>query len=166
MVVHVWRFDAVKIRYFELVNPAALEGDMDVPTAKALLKDLLKMGKVIDMVICLALIFQGFLFVHGAKEKKKYNLRENQKKKIKETLQPIVQKWSFLGEGHHNSLIVVALIFAPLTPFPLVLAFVTISVALNFYWLYCEWLFHRGYQSIATLLPKPIKVISKSRQTS
>lgn len=139
MIVHCFRFDAAKIKYLELADPANLEGDLDFSEAMDFLRDRTRRFHFFEAIIALVMVAQMYLFVRGSEKKQVYSLSATQREEIRNLLSPEINRWSYLGEGHHNTLVILGVLLAPMGYWGLVVAFVMIAVPMNLWWLICEW---------------------------
>lgn len=144
MIVHCWRFDAAKIKYLERVDENFHEDDLDVPTAYQLFKSEWRQGHFFLAFLAFMIMFQMYFFVRGAEKKQKLFLSHADRQVARKQLEPIINHWSYIGEGHHNSLVILGLFFASQTPFVLLAAFWIIFVPMNVWWIYCEIRFKRA----------------------
>jgi len=138
-VIHCWRFDAIKVKYFEIADPKACEGDLDIYQAFALFKQELKKFNLFSALLALVMAFQMYFFSRGTKTKKTYDLSPEERQKFKDKLSPVINLWSYLGEGHHNTIVLLGALFAPISPYGFITAFLIILVPMNFWWFYCEY---------------------------
>lgn len=148
MMVHCWHFDGVKVRYLELVDPAALEGDLDVASALSLARSKIRSWNLLEAVLALCIAFQAYFFVWGWKKKESCELSPEQRQLARKILEPVIEKWSWLGEGHHNTLVLLGMLVAPVTSHGLITAFFVILVPMNLWWLVCEYQFYRGFCAV------------------
>lgn len=149
-LLHCWRFDGVKIHYLEYTEASYHEGDLDVPSAAALMKSEWKAGRYFWSMLAFFIMFQMYVFVRGTKEKQKREFSDAQKSLIKERMEPLIKRYSYIGQGHHNTLLILGMIFAPWTPFVLLVAFWVILVPMNVLWLVCEFEFLGVKRALAT----------------
>lgn len=138
MIVHCWRFDGIKVQYIELCEASFNEGDLDAPTAIRLFCCELKKWRLFSALFALIIAFQMYFFGRGAR-KKSEPLFVERCQKNKEVLEPVINLWSFLGEGHHNTVVLFGMAMAAVTPIFLIAAFGVILVPLNLWWFYCEY---------------------------
>lgn len=141
MFGHVWRFDAAKIKYLEMAGTGFNEGDLDVHEAMALCQKELKRWHLFTALLALVIAFQMYFFVRGNQKKQVYHFSDQQKRKIQTELEPVINLWSWLGEGHHNTLVILGILLAPWSPYPLLIAFVVIMTVMNLWWIHCERIF-------------------------
>lgn len=149
-LIHCWRFDAVKVHYLEYTEAHYHEGDLDVSSAAKLMKSEWKAGRYFWACLALGIMFQMYFFVRGSGKKQKYNFSERQRVIVRQKMDPIVSHWSYLGQGHHNTLVIFGLLLAPWTPDGFLSAFWMISVPMNLMWLFCEFRFSAVKRSLAT----------------
>ena len=95
--------------------------------------------------LAFAIYFQAYFFVHGNKEKKSFDLDAKTREQIKLKLNSVIGAWSWLGEGHHNTLVILGIFLMPFSPYPLIAAFAVIAVLMNIWWLICEFWFGLVY---------------------
>lgn len=150
MILHCWRFDGIKIRYLELTQPQFSEKDMDLSEATHLMKTSFKKGQIFVAFLAFCMAFQMYLFVRGAQKKEKINLNEAQIKKNSQKLDPIMRRWAWLGESHHNVWMILGIFFLPLTPFVLVFAVGVILIGMNIWWALGEIYWRRALNSITS----------------
>ncbi|MCP5464976.1 MAG: CDP-alcohol phosphatidyltransferase family protein [Deltaproteobacteria bacterium] len=162
MVLHCWRFDARKLRYFELTGKEENEQDLDAMQAWALFKTSLKKFNLPAAFLALAMTFQMYFFVRGSEEKKTVILSDQEKKRAHALLDPIIHAWSYLGEGHHNTLVILGTFMAPWSPYGLLVAFLTILIPFNLWMFRTEWQWHKAVR----LLKNEIDSIEKAYQAS
>lgn len=146
-IIHCWRFDGVKIKYLEMIDPSKSEGDLDVSTAFELAKSELKKFNIFAVLLCLILMFQMYFFVRGKHDKKQFNMSSKQISDCRKSLEPIINQWSYLGEGHHNSILLLGVLIAVFSPWGLVGAFISMAVPMNIWWLTCEVRWAKNYHA-------------------
>ena len=149
VIIHCWRFDGVKTKYFEITGASFTDNDMDVPEAIQQLRRELKRGNILAVLLLLCLIFQMYFFVRGNQKKKLNTVSAAKKISSTQALEPILNQWSWLGEGHHNSIVIFGLFFAPITPWVLLAGFFFIAVPMNLWWLFCEWSFYQAQKKLS-----------------
>lgn len=153
--LHCWRFDAVKIKYVELVCPDKTEGDIDFESAKIGMVREFKRFRFFTAFLYFAIAFQVYFFVRGNEKKKEYQFSAQQRQIADGQLAPIVNAWSYLGEGHHNTLIILGLMIAPWSEWGLIGAFWMILLPMNIWFAYCEWRWWRGFATVIKTLDCP-----------
>lgn len=139
--VHCWRFDAVKLRYMELASPDSTEyvKDIDVKESTRLMKEHFKNLRLIMASLCFLNIMQNTLSGRNFSEKRgSQNLSPETRLLIKNKLEPLIKRWPWLGEGHHNTLIILGLFALPFTPIVIFIGFWTILLPMNLWYIYCE----------------------------
>lgn len=137
MFLHCYRFDGIKIKYLELAEPGFWEKDLDYEQATTLLRDELKRIHLFRALLALIIVFHVYFFVRGKMEKLNVEISEAGRGIAKERLEPIMRRWTWLGEGHHNTLVILGLLAAPWTPYGLIAAFVTILLPMNLWYALC-----------------------------
>lgn len=131
MIFHCWRFDGIKLKYLELAVPNFSEKDLDYDDAITMMKQKWKERHIFETVLCACIAFQVYFFVRGKKKKESLNLPDSKRIEIKEKLDPIMKKWPWLGESHHNTSLILGVMLAPLTPYALIAAFGLILIPMN-----------------------------------
>lgn len=150
MILHCWRFDGIKLKSLEFSGAKFSEGDMDVPEVKKLLKEEWSRFNIFSVILLLCMYFQMYFFVRGGEKKQKYTRTSEETERLTRHFDPVLNCWSWLGEGHHNTLVILGIFLAPLTPNVLVAVFWFILVPMNLWWFYCEWLWHRAVKRMPT----------------
>lgn len=145
--IHCWRFDGIKVKYLEICNPAATEGHLDPQTAMQKLKEELSRFNLFFVLLYFVVWFQSYFFI-GKGERPTFDLTQVQRDQADKKLAPVINYWSFLGEGHHNTLLLVGVLLAPLSYKFLVTSFWTVAVSFNLWWLFCEILFAKRYREV------------------
>lgn len=150
MVLHCWRFDGIKIHYLLLADPSFSEKNLSFDEAKKLTIQLFKKGQLFLAFIGVCMAFQAFFFLQGTGKKNPGNKASLNKANPgnRKILEPIINTWSWLGEGHHNTSVILGLLFLPLTPWVLIAAFAIILIPFNLWWVYCEFLWARGLKKV------------------
>lgn len=149
MIVHCWRFDGVKIKYLERAQPNFSEKDVDFPETLELMKKAWHQKDLISVFWTLIMAFQMYFFVRGKEQKKHEEFSLNQRQEAEKNLGPIIKSWTWLGEGHHNTLVILGVFLAPISPYFLVFAFMTILFPMNFWWLLSEWRWWKAYSRLS-----------------
>lgn len=128
-LVHCGRYDGIKIKFTSLTQPDFKEQDLSVDEAMKLAKEKFKKLNFLVAFLALLAAVQSYLFVH-----------QNQKKITQSLslLESLMKKWVWLGEGTHNTLLLIGVLLAPLTPYGLVVIFGIILIPMNFLWIYLE----------------------------
>lgn len=148
MILHCWRFDGVKLKSLELSGAKFSEGDLDVPEVKKLLKEELRRFNLFSVILLLCMYFQMYFFVRGGAKKQAYARTPEETERLTRHFDPVLSCWSWLGEGHHNTLVILGVLLAPFTPYGLIAAFWFILVPMNLWWFYCEWLWRRSVKTM------------------
>lgn len=154
MVLHCWRFDGVKLNSLEISGAGFSEGDLDVEESIKILKGELRKFNPVTSFIAACLVFQMYFFVRGSEKKKNYLRTDADKKRIQSILDPELARWSWLGEGHHNTLVILGILFLPWTPYVLLAAFWTIALPMNLWWGLCEWRMARAMNQVNQIFSK------------
>lgn len=145
-LVHCGRYDGIKIKFTELTEPNFKEQDLDVNGALTLAKEKIKKLNFLMAFLALFIALQTYLFVRKGKKEIKINLTDTQRNHINNQLEPLMKKWVWLGEGTHNTLLLIGVLLAALTPYGLVMVFGIILVPMNFLWIYLEIRWKRSYK--------------------
>lgn len=151
-VLHVWRYDGVKVKSNELIYPDINKQDLDVPRAYEFMKTSFRKGDFFNGILAVVNIFQTFFFVRGMAKKQNYETNELKREKLKEILEPVVNIFSYLGVTHHNILIIIATFLAPWTPKGYLVAFWIMLVPMNLVWVYGEFRHARARKKIEAVL--------------
>ena len=147
-IIHCWRFDGVKLTYLEMAQPDFQEKDLDYPQAIALAKEKFKRFDLFSTFLALAIAFQQYFFVRGKEEKQALNLTPEQNEKARKSLDATMSGYTWLGEGHHNVMLIIGVLFAPWTPVVLWLAFFMMIVPMNLWMLVLEKRFRTKYNKL------------------
>jgi len=153
MILHCWRYDNVKIRSLELVEANYKETDLDVAEALALAKKEWQALHIFEAFLALTIAWQMYFFVRGKEQKKTIALTDGERRDIAEILEPHMRHWSWLGVGHHNTLVLLGLLFVPITTWGLWFAFFMIAVPMNLWFLIGEVRFNKAYLLVQKKLP-------------
>lgn len=145
MILHCWNFDGVKIRYLEIANPEFGEKDLDVAEAMTLAKSELKAWRLPSAFLALVMAIQMYLFVRGSAKREKKVYSFNQQVHAQHKLAPIIEKYTWLGEGIHNTIVIIGVLLLPLSPWPLVAGFVLIAGPMNLFWFSLIYQWRREY---------------------
>lgn len=148
MIIHCWRFDGIKIKYLEAASPENLEGDLDVPQALRLARAEARDFRLFNTLLALIIAFQTYFFVRGKSERRAFSFSARERAHIRSRLEPVIDLWSWLGEGHHNTLVLFGTLLAPLTPYGLIAAFLFILGPMNLWMLYGEYRFWQAYSDL------------------
>lgn len=151
MIVHCWRFDGVKIKYLERAQSGFSEKDVDFPETLELMKKSWRQRDLISVFWTLLMAFQMYFFVRGKEKKKREEFSQKEQQDAEKTLGPVIKSWTWLGEGHHNTLVILGVFLAPISPYFLIFAFMTILVPMNLWWWVCEWRWRKAYRSLLTM---------------
>lgn len=148
-LVHCGRYDGIKIKFTSLTQPDFKEQDLSFDEAINLAKE--KFKKLNFLVAFLAVLsaVQSYLFVRRGKKIPSPLTGEGQgegEKMGNNQLEPLMKKWRWLGEGTHNTLLLMGVLLAALTPYGLVAVFGIILVPMNFLWIYLEIRWKKVYQ--------------------
>ncbi len=135
MIIHCWAFDGIKVKYLELVEPDFSEKSVSTPIAWQMMKAYFRKGMLVHGVLAFCLAFQTYFFIDGGTQRKRFEPSARQREKIRAQLEPIMRFWTWLGEGQHNTLVIIGLLFAPLTPLVLYAAFFIISILMSLWML-------------------------------
>lgn len=150
MILHCWRYDNVKIKSLELVETSYKETDLDVHEALALAKKEWKALRVFTAVLAVLMAVQMYFFVRGNQSKTEKQISDETRKKIRERLEPEMRFWSWLGIGHHNTLVLIGLLMGSWSATGLWFAFFMIAVPMNVWFVYGEMSFYRAYKTVHT----------------
>lgn len=151
-IIHCWRYDAAKIKITELIEPDTSNKNYDVPESIQMIKDALKKGDLLTAFLAFANAFQMYFFIRGSEEKQEFDLSEEKRKQLKKELEPVINIWSYLGEGHHNTLLLLGVFFAGLTPKVFIASFWFMLIPLNIWMVYCEIQYYKKYkQALASI---------------
>lgn len=150
--VHCWRFDGVKLNYLKIVRPDFSEKDLDFDSAFKLFKEELKKGHLLTAFFAASIAFQVYFFVSGTKKHATVDLLPAQLPLAREHLDPVIKLWPWIGEGHHNTLVILGLLLAPLTPYPLAMAFGIILGPMTLWQIYAEFRWQRALKAIKPLV--------------
>lgn len=137
--LHCWRYDAIKIKYLELAQPDLAEKILDCDESLQLMKAEFKKGHFFTAFIAACMAFQLYFFVQGTEKKKTLRLSPEEREIYHKKLTPIMERWSWLGESHHNTPIILGLLLATFTPHLLFFAFILILIPMNLWYIYNEW---------------------------
>jgi hypothetical protein len=152
--LHCWRFDGARLRYLELAEPLSSDkvNDLDVTRSVQTAKRRFKQGRYFEALLTFLNTIHNTIAGRSHSERGQVELSAVQRQKIKTELDPAIARWPWIGEGHHNALVVLGLLLAE--PFPQVLigAFWIILVPMNLWFLYCEWGWRRGLKRVRGLL--------------
>lgn len=135
MIIHCWAFDGIKVKYLELVEPDFSEKSVSTPIAWQMMKAYFRKGMLLHGVLAFCLAFQTYFFIDGGTQRKRLEPSALEREKIRAQLEPVMRAWTWLGEGQHNTLVIIGLLFAPLTPVVLYMAFFTISILMSLWML-------------------------------
>jgi len=149
MIIHCWRFDGIKVQYIEKCETEFYEGDLDFPTAMALFKKEMRSFSFFSAFLALAIAFQMYFFGRGSAKKSTKVLSADKYQENKKILEPVINLWSFLGEGHHNTLVIIGMLLTLVSPYFLMAAFWFILVPMNLWWFYSEYQWRRGLNIIS-----------------
>lgn len=152
MILHCWRFDAIKLKTLECAGEPFSEGDLDFDQSLAVFKNAVKSFNPITSLIAFCMVFQMYFFVRGKDKKRVYQHSPASQARVKALFDPVLDRCSWIGEGHHNTLVLLGLLLAPLTPVGLIGAFWFILVPMNLWWLKCEFDFARAMREVAPIL--------------
>lgn len=138
MMVHCWRFDGIKLKAVELIGEATSEKEIDIPQAKRLIKEELRRFNIFAVLLLLCFIFQMYFFVRGSKQKRVYQRTPQEIVAVRARVEPVISKLTWIGEGHHNTLVILGTLVAPFSPYGLIFAFWFIFIPMNLWLLLCE----------------------------
>ncbi|HBF13450.1 MAG TPA: hypothetical protein DDW49_08730 [Deltaproteobacteria bacterium] len=147
-VVHCWRYDGVKIKYLERVQPGYSDKDLDLSQIRVLLKEEWKKKNILTCFLCVCMAFQMYFFVRGKHQKTSIFPSLEQQEEARLNLTPVMRLWSWLGESHHNTLMILGILLAPWTPAGLLFVFFYITIPLNFLWIVSEWKWKKLYKNM------------------
>lgn len=136
-VLHCWRFDGIKISYINQAMPHIAEQGVDAEYALQLLKQEIKKLNPLTSFVAFAVFFQSYFFVPSIKKDKKIISVEHQEY-ARKILDPQMRLWSFLGEGSHNTLFLLALCLVGIYPHLMVGMIYFFIIVLNLYWIILE----------------------------
>jgi phosphatidylglycerophosphate synthase len=148
MVLHCWSFDGVKVKYLEVIEPQFSEKAPTSADGWRQTKEHFRSGHPILALLALIMWFQAYFFIELAQKRQRITLTEIQRRDARTTLDPIIKAWTWLGEGHHNALVVLGLLLTPITPLVLFAAFVIIAVPMNLWWFAVIWRWSRAYKAV------------------
>lgn len=151
MIFHCWRYDNVKIKSLELVETNYHETDLDVKQAMQLARDEVAKYHMFNAFLALLIAAQMYFFVRGNAEKKVIVLTDAQRTNVRALLEPQMRFWSWLGVGHHNTLVLMGLALTPWTVWGLWAAFFVIGVPMNIWFVVGEVRFARVYALTVTI---------------
>ena len=138
VALHCWRFDGIKLKYLELVIPDFSEKDLDFDDALIMMKQKWKENHFFEALLCACIAFQVYFFVRGKKKKESLHISDSTRLEIKAKLEPIMKYWPWLGESHHNTLLILGILFAPITPYALIFALGIILIPMNILFIFLE----------------------------
>ncbi|MBF0104504.1 MAG: CDP-alcohol phosphatidyltransferase family protein [Deltaproteobacteria bacterium] len=144
MILHCWRFDGVKVLYLEHSSAVYGEGDLDCAEAWGLCKQEARRFNFFTAFLAILLAFQMYFFGRGKEKKGSKTLPAEARQAFIKKAEPVINLYSYLGEGHHNTLVIMGLFLAPFTPYLLIAAFWIILIPMNLWWFYCEWRWRRA----------------------
>lgn len=148
MFAHCWRFDGIKLKASELSGEGDREGDVDADESWRALKGHLRRFNLPMALLIFCQWFQMYFFVRGNRKKALSRPDARTALRVKAALDPILDDCSWIGEGHHNTLVLLGVLFLPFTPWVSVAAFWVILVPMNLWWLRCEFKFARAVKEI------------------
>ncbi len=131
MIIHCWRFDAVKTYYYNLQESMG-EHYLSGQSLQQLIKELKQQKKYLLAFFYWVISFQEKLFYQ--KKSDPVVLSESEHK----SYQNLVQAWTFLGVSMHMVLVVLGVMGLTFSLKPVLCVFYAILFPLNFYWIYCE----------------------------
>lgn len=146
MILHCWSFDGVKIKYLEVANPEHYESDLDIYEAWAMARKEWHAWRPVTAFFALLIALQGFFFIRGRKRRAPPQFTPENRRDARNLLAPVIRDWTWLGEGHHNVVVILGLFFAPFSGLPILMAFGVIAMPMNLWWLWCTWRWHNHYR--------------------
>lgn len=152
MILHCWRFDGIRQQYFRLVDPKKCETDLNMEEIKGWIVQEFKKFNLIAVFLSVCLAIHTTVFVSKSQKVPDLAGRE----KIRAILQPEMARWPWLGESHHNTPVILGILLASLSPYPLIAAFWLILMPMNIYWFYLEWRWAKAMQLVNLPVPKMI----------
>lgn len=152
MIVHCWRFDGVKVQYLEVCGETFSDQDIDVYESLQKGKAAFKKRNFFEAFLMASSAFQGYFFGRGNKKKKQCQRTSEEATLIRSQLEPVLDHWSWLGEGHHNTLVILGVFLAAWTPYGLIGAFWAVFLPMNFWWLYCEWQWFQAIKRVEDVI--------------
>lgn len=151
MIVHCWRFDGIKLKAAELYGEGNRDNDVDADESWRVWTGHLRRLNLLMAVLIFCQWFQVYFFVRGNRKKTSLKPDAVSAARIKGALDPVLDDCSWIGEGHHNTLVILGVLLMPLSPWGLVTAFWIILVPMNVWWLKCEFEFVRAVKSVRPL---------------
>ncbi|MDO8519636.1 MAG: CDP-alcohol phosphatidyltransferase family protein [Deltaproteobacteria bacterium] len=155
MFLHCWRFDGVKNFILKWSGNKAADNPLTLADYRKLFSRSLKEQKWGEATLCAIMLFQLFFFVWESHGEKIVSLSPGKRDLLRETMEPVLSGWSWIGEGHHNTVVMAGLFLAPLSPYPLIVSFLVILLPMNLWYLYCE---ARWRNSLKGLRKKGVEV--------
>jgi phosphatidylserine synthase len=137
VIAHCWTFDGIKVKYLTAVEGTFQEGAMSAGKAIELMKSEFRKHHYSSCIFAFFIFIQAYFFVDGSIQRNHLMIAPDQIPAARKQLDPIIRAWTYLGEGHHNTLIVIGLLFMPLTHIVLYAAFCFILIPMNLWWIYC-----------------------------
>ncbi len=150
MIVHCWKFDGTRVRYIELANPVLASKEMDMQQIMAFFHEKRKNWELFAAFLSLCLAFQVYFFVRGKETKLKIVISPERAKKNETILSPVIRRFTWLGEGTHNTLVLIGVLLATWTPYGLITAFWIILVPMNMWFIFNLWNFNRLVKQLKT----------------
>lgn len=136
MILHCGRLDHIHHQICVKLYPEQQKNNMDVAQAKLELRQSLQTPNIFKSFLLIFYILQIASF--GRDTKKDLPLATDDRKKAQQALAQPLRFWSFLGEGHHNTWVIIGVFLAPYTPYGLFAAFLIILIPMNLWMIYCE----------------------------
>ena len=153
-ILHVWRYDSVKIKSNELIYPDINQQDLDAHKAYDFMKESFHKRDFFNGTLAFFNVLHSFFFVRGSGKKQDCIMNDIKREKLKKILEPVVNIYSYLGVSHHNVLMVAATFMAPWTPNGYLISFWIMLVPLNLVMFYGEYRYFLAQKATRDILQR------------
>ncbi|MBX7148286.1 CDP-alcohol phosphatidyltransferase family protein [bacterium] len=147
VAIHCWRYDAAKILYQGFLADQP-ETPMNQDDARRIIKQSAQKWDVVGTFLGMCMFIQLYFVNDSMAQTRHVAYSPEAREKIKEVLEPMMRSWTWMGESHHNTALLIGVLCMAFSPYPLIAIFIYILVPLNLWYFSLEYRWGKAVKQI------------------